>query len=430
MNTHAQKPRHVLSRQQLPALFHALTGISTRASVFALGGLLLINACEQPYGIYQTNMPASPEDLSSKDGQKIRSGDTVVSRLPGFNDDIKHDHRDELAPGYIAYSNLYHVDVAQRKVDLIFVLDNSNSMAEEQASVINSFESFLKHFVDRDIDYHIGVLSTDASALSANWNSSNPAYTGYQTDGAGSFLAKSTNPRFITNKDGADEAIRQFRENASLGVGGNPAETGILSLQAALSPTKLAGWNQGFLRPDALLSMIVLSDEDESTSPDDPTYLRKDAAARAARVQNFTSRLAQIKAGHPGLIRFDAIVAPSQADCPSLGNSAGLAGTGDVYMSVAKLLSVDKQNHIFNICQDFSDSFINLGSEISVQIERDFELTQVPIGTIVVKLDGVEINEDSHNGWTYDFTTNTISLHGLNLENKGEFDVRVNFVHR
>lgn len=99
-------------------------------------------------------------------------------------------------------------------------------------------------------------------------------------------------------------------------------------------------------------------------------------------------------------------------------------------MSVARQLSSGRRNHIFNICEDFSADLESIGSEISVSVERDFELSEIPVGTIVVKLDGQTIPESYTNGWTYDARLNQISLHGLDLENKGEFNLRINFVHR
>jgi len=41
--------------------------------------------------------------------------------------------------------------------DILFVIDNSCSMANEQSKLISHFPIFMDYFVDANIDYHIGV---------------------------------------------------------------------------------------------------------------------------------------------------------------------------------------------------------------------------------------------------------------------------------
>ena len=51
----------------------------------------------------------------------------------------------------------------RNKVDVLWVIDNSGSMEQEQQALILSFESFIQYFIDSDLDWHIGVTSTDMS---------------------------------------------------------------------------------------------------------------------------------------------------------------------------------------------------------------------------------------------------------------------------
>jgi hypothetical protein len=50
-----------------------------------------------------------------------------------------------------------------KQVDILFVIDNSSSMAEEQAALAASFESFINVLErpERTADYRIGVTTTD-----------------------------------------------------------------------------------------------------------------------------------------------------------------------------------------------------------------------------------------------------------------------------
>ena len=46
-------------------------------------------------------------------------------------------------------------------VDVLWVIDNSCSMADEQEQLTSNFPSFINYFLDSGVDYHIGVISTD-----------------------------------------------------------------------------------------------------------------------------------------------------------------------------------------------------------------------------------------------------------------------------
>jgi len=271
------------------------------------------------------------------------------------------------------------------------------------------------------------VISTDASTDPTDWSGS--AFANFPNNGAGSLLAYNGNDRYITNSLSTSNAIAQFQQNARLGTIGNGAETGLLSLMSALNPGMLSGWNQGFVRDDAMLAMIVVSDEDESNNPSDQNYLRADVTAQQARINAFKSMVAQLKPNRPELLRFDAIVAPSKALCPTVGTTNGVDGTGDTYIAVANALARNNQPHVMNICQDFSTQLGSLGSEMAVTVERTFHLTTVPYQqTMVVKLNGTAIPMSATDGFTYNAATNEITLHGLNLESLASFDLRINYV--
>ena len=55
----------------------------------------------------------------------------------------------------------YEYDLSLGKVDVLFVIDNSSSMAYEHRSMAKQFSSFLDAI--RDLDYHIALITTDIS---------------------------------------------------------------------------------------------------------------------------------------------------------------------------------------------------------------------------------------------------------------------------
>jgi|GEM_PF-1782661 len=52
--------------------------------------------------------------------------------------------------------------VITAKMDILFVIDNSVSMGQEQANMMSNFSAFIKNFVGKNYDYRIAVVGTDA----------------------------------------------------------------------------------------------------------------------------------------------------------------------------------------------------------------------------------------------------------------------------
>ncbi len=64
-----------------------------------------------------------------------------------------------------SYTSETAVDVFQQNrrnvVDVLIVVDNSGSMIEEQTKLANNFQAFIQTFSDIDVDWQIGVITTD-----------------------------------------------------------------------------------------------------------------------------------------------------------------------------------------------------------------------------------------------------------------------------
>lgn len=131
--------------------------------------------------------------------------------------------------------------------DVLFVVDNSPSMAEEQALMAENFPSMFAWLAASTVDWHLGVISTDLEA------------------GQGRLVSALGGIRWIepTTPDG--EA--RFAEMVSLGTGGSGFEQGRATAYAALVD-QADTHNEGFQRPDAGLHLVFVSDEnDGSASP-------------------------------------------------------------------------------------------------------------------------------------------------------------------
>ena len=184
------------------------------------------------------------------------------------------------------------VPVEKRNVDLLFVIDTSGSMVEEQQSLLNNFPVFINELENIQgglPNIHIGVISPDVGAgdsgacgpgqngnLQAIPNQANfPELTGCTgLDG---------NDKFIVDEDvEGNEGQRRvnyqgsledtFRCIAALGTGGCGFEQPLEAISQALNPQNVA--NAGFLRDDAFLGIVVITDEDDcSAIPSQATAL-------------------------------------------------------------------------------------------------------------------------------------------------------------
>ena len=282
-------------------------------------------------------------------------------------------------------------------VDILFVVDNSGSMSDEQQSLAQGFEGFIEQSAVWNVKYQIGLVTTDVK------------YDGGTLVGP---------PRFVTNNNNSP-----FLVNAIVGTDGSGDERGLLAAWLALqkdmvednelacnsvsqcpvlSPQSTCvdggcgGPNRGFLRPNAKLAIIWVSDEEDHSPGELSEYL---------------SFFKSLKA--PGQVRGYAIVGDPSSETnvtggcggwtPNTGPFTGPAQGGEPaprYANMAKLLG----GSWYSIC-DFGNE---AGSNPTLleQIGADafkptqvFPLSQEPVqGTVTVLVDG----QPCTSGWTYD----------------------------
>ena len=176
-----------------------------------------------------------------------------------------------------------------RKMDFLFVIDNSLSMEREQTNLARSFPGFLAVIARelRAFDYHIMVVDTDAmtpgEAVAAERHEpSTPQEVCDGTLGAGrraqhggDDCALSSGERFM----GADqpELGATFQCMARVGTAGSSYEQPVGALLGATSAALEApgGCNDSFLRDDAVLVATIVSDEDDTASNDEPEDWRR-----------------------------------------------------------------------------------------------------------------------------------------------------------
>lgn len=170
---------------------------------------------------------------------------------------------------------------AKVETDILFVVDDSGSMAAEQSLLGAAFSDFITRLSSTPVqnDFQIGVTTTSVdwpicdSALDAS-GSCPGTYTLRTTYGngspytAGALVAASGRPAIL--QAGSPTLVADFTANVAVGTGGSSKEQGLRALRLALEGRVRDGTNAGFLRPGARLAVILVSDEDDCSDPASP----------------------------------------------------------------------------------------------------------------------------------------------------------------
>lgn len=148
------------------------------------------------------------------------------------------------------------------KMDIVFVVDDSGSMGEEQANLAANFPKFVsvldqtKASSGAPIDYRVAVTTTGKS------------YKLIGPFGIGD-SEKGDDGAFRNNCGGSkrwlerSEAAASFSCRAQVGTGGPSEEMPLECMRLALTDRMADGTNAGFVREDALLAVVFLTDEDD-----------------------------------------------------------------------------------------------------------------------------------------------------------------------
>lgn len=230
-------------------------------------------------------------------------------------------------------TNQYYEVNPIRDVDILFMVDNSPSMNQEQENLGRNFPAFmdeLKKIPGGLPNVHIGVISSDMGA--------GPTPVGSCTRPGGDrgiFQVKpncglNPNERFLISRENgsfnnfAGDIGRVFSCMALLGVTGCGFEHQLQATRVALYES-ITPENKGFLRPNAYLAVILITDEDDCSAEPNSDLFTQDygmstASFRCAReghlcngrqppTDAFQSPLAECKANPGGkLIAVQQIV--------------------------------------------------------------------------------------------------------------------------
>ena len=268
------------------------------------------------------------------------------------------------------YAELTKTEVFQQpdadiSADVLFVIDNSASMAEEQAQLAANFAVFVEALQDSNADFKLGVTTMDPND--------------------GGVL---TSAPLTRDTPALGEA---FSAAVQVGDDGDRDERG---LEMALSA--LSGANPGFVRDGANLNVVFFSDEDDHSPLSLQDYL--DALARLAPEKDFSAH---------------AIVGDLPDGCSS-GTAAANAGAR--YIEATELSG----GYLDSIC---AESYANILSRIGLELAGlidTFMLERLPDPeTLIVWVDEATIPNREFDGWTYSPGDNAVVFHGRAVPRAG-----------
>ncbi len=270
--------------------------------------------------------------------------------------------------GELSVRDIWTVPSLAGSSDILVVIDDSASMAEEQERLGENFHAFTDVVAGAYADFQIGVVTTDVDVTDA----------GLLRGG-------------VMTPDTPDlEAT--FLEAVSVGTHGSRYEQGYEAAALAVDQRL----NPDFIRTSARLHVVFLSDEDDQSPDKVPTYLDilRDAS------------------GSGGLTAH-AIVGDEPEGCAS---GIGAAGAGTRYLTAA----VQTNGYTDSICSDdYTEILERVGLDVA-GLQDTYLLNQVAEpGTIQVWVDDVAMHERAQDGWQYDPGDNAVVFSGLAIPRSG-----------
>jgi len=252
----------------------------------------------------------------------------------------------------------YSVQAKAQQTDILFVVDNSASMHPEQIRMSTNFRSFMNSV--RNIDYRIGVTTTDVTASPNN----GPAF--YNGNGAwqdGKLLQFDDNRPYLDGSQDAQTEQDLFDSNVRRDETLNCAsrnfapehcpsgdERGIFA-----SVLNLQNNPSQWIRPTGHMAIVILSDEDEGS---DGVFIDPQGRDRPQGFVNHFNKLYPNKS----LAVHSIIIRPGDNNCLSAQSAGKLGVFGNVYAQLTGITG----GVLANICApEYTSSLQDIGESAS-----------------------------------------------------------------
>lgn len=301
------------------------------------------------------------------------------------------------------------------KIDVLWVVDNSGSMATSQQNLATNFPSFIQKFTEKAYDFQMGVVTTDAYLALPAWTSyyqgsPMPSYYGGRPQAEIGWLRDGTwsDPSGFRLLNMNTPNLNQvFTKNAMQGINGRGDERSLQSMRTALE----SSGNAGFVRDNSFLAIVLVTDEDDFSHDGTAQYERYDRPLHT--IDSYVSFLDEITKSNPTARRHsvNTISVNDQACLDSIYNGAQKIG-----LRVGQL--ADATGGIKgNLCGNFANELALISKSI-VELSTQFYLEGDPVpDSIRVFINGAEVPRASANpagngGFAYNESANSIIFQG------------------
>ena len=221
-------------------------------------------------------------------------------------------------PQSVTGSNIKQLVATVAPTDILFVIDDSGSMKDERAELANNISSFIEQLSETSGDFHVGIVTTDVECnvpeqdctgpqtslsccgivTAANLapcqelDSNNDGKVDWSNCDGGRLRAPRGKPAYWTTPTAVERTqwSADFSQTIQdLGCNGSGLESGFEAARRAVNcsvfgydpdqPSRcpsatIAQLNAGFVRAEADLVVIFVTDEDDCSFQDPNVYLR------------------------------------------------------------------------------------------------------------------------------------------------------------
>jgi outer membrane biosynthesis protein TonB len=312
------------------------------------------------------------------------------------------------------------------KVDILWVIDDSGSMGWAQSALAAKFESFASKLTEANIDFHLGLTTTNMCDPKGKLDEFCPKSVSTSSVAQRGNLVAVPNSTTKYLSSGQSSVVSAFKSMAMVGTNGSSLEQGLSAAKYAVMNSLPGKFNAGFLRTDARLSLIVLSDEEDDgvgmwgtdaygnafkDSFATPAFALDPVLATKFNFKNqhmtadrFVQDLNALKGA--GEFQVNAITgikdARGETTCGLNADREpyGPKEAGTNYIKAAGLTGGVVQN----ICSDWTRILSNIGQS-TVELTTRIQLEKAPFpGTLEVSVDGTVWST----GYEFDAASNTV----------------------
>ncbi len=262
--------------------------------------------------------------------------------------------------------NFTQAQAKEGKVDILWVIDDSGSMGDEQKALAYNFDVFIHEFLEKNIDFKMAITTTDGSS-SKNGRS----VCDFRILDA--TAANSNESQFV----------KDFASCIKVGTRGSGREQGLKTSKSFVNR-----YVENWMRDDAYLVVVYVSDEEDQSEN---------------TVQSYVDSFKELKKSS-GLIKLYSIVTSKKT-------STQWETIGYRYLEASEKtggLTAHIKNDFYQVLREMGGKIVNLIDS--------FALSNKPFDDKVeVKVNGSAISS----GYTYDNQSRSIKFVEGNIPNEG-----------